>query len=77
MNKLTDVNIVGLLCYVRNDPGERCVDLEIFGVKAMGQFFKWTAGAFSFGLAEFFADPYQQCVVLIEKLRVLRQIRLE
>jgi hypothetical protein len=37
----------------------------------MGQFFEGAAGAFGFGSAEFFADPYLQCVVFIEKLGIL------
>jgi hypothetical protein len=50
---------------------------KIFDIERMGQFFEWAAGASGFRLAEFFADPYQQCVVFIEKLGVLLQIRLE
>ena len=50
---------------------------KIFDIERMGQFFKWAAGAFGFRPAEFFANFYQQCVVLIEKPDILRQIRLE
>ena len=51
--------------------------LEIFDVKTVGELFKWAAGAFGIWFAEFFADFYQQCMVFIEKLGILGQIRLE
>jgi len=55
----------------------RCGTLEIFDVEKVGQFFEGAAGASGFWSAEFMADPYQQCMVFIEKRDVLRQIRLE
>jgi hypothetical protein len=40
----------------------------------MGEFFERAEGAFGVGSAKFFADSYQERMVLIEKLRILRQI---
>ena len=49
----------------------------ILSVEGVRQFFERAAGAFGFGSAKFFANFYEKCVILIEKLRILRQIRLE
>jgi len=48
--------------------------LWLLYIEGMGEFFERAGGAFGFGSAKFFADPYKERVVLIEKLRILRQI---
>ena len=47
------------------------VSLEIFGFEAVSQLFKGAAGAFGLRLAEFFAGPYRQLMVLIKELCIL------
>jgi hypothetical protein len=53
------------------------VSLEVFGIEGVWQFFQWAGRTFCLWSAEFFAESYQERVVLIEELRILRQVRLE
>ena len=50
---------------------------KILEVEAVREFFEGAAGAFCGGPAEFFAEPDKERVELIEKLNILREIRLE
>jgi len=43
----------------------------------VGEVLEWAVGAFWFWFAEVFADLHQQCVVFIEELGILLEIRLE
>ena len=43
-------------------------------IEAVRQFFERAAGAFGVGSAKFFAESYQERMVFIEKLSILRQI---
>jgi len=46
--------------------------LKILTIETVRQFFQWAAAALGFWSAKFFAEPYKQGVVLIEKLKLLR-----
>jgi len=48
--------------------------LRLLYVEKVRQFFERAARAFGVGSAEFFAESYQERMVFIEKLRILRQI---
>jgi hypothetical protein len=48
--------------------------LEVLHINGAGEFFERAARAFGFGSAKFFAESYKERMVLIEKLRILRQI---
>jgi hypothetical protein len=51
--------------------------LEIFDIECMRVFFEGATLTSGFGPAEFFAGSDQQCVVLVEKLNIIGEIRLE
>jgi hypothetical protein len=43
----------------------------------VGHSLQGAGGAFGFWFAEFLAEPDEQCVVLVKKLDILLEIRLE